>query len=44
MSQNEIDEVDCDWENVDSIKLFIKEREDKLKTFIKNQFQLNENT
>ncbi len=42
MSQNEIDEVDCDWENVDSIKLFIKEREKKLKTFIKNQFQLND--
>ncbi len=41
MSQNEIDETKCDWGNVDSIKIFIKDRENKLKTFIKDHFQLN---
>lgn len=41
MSQNEIDSVDCDWENVNSIKLFINGREERLKTFVKTQFQLN---
>ncbi len=44
MSQNEIDETECDWSNVDSIKVFIRNRESKLKMFIKDQFQLNENT
>ena len=40
MSQNEIDETICDWENINSIKQFIKQREKKLKSFIKKQFQL----
>ena len=44
MSQNEIDEIECDWENVDSIKTFIKVREEKLKLFIKNNFKLSVNT
>lgn len=44
MSQNEIDEIDCNWGNVDSIKTFIKEREEKLKLFIKNNFKLSVNT
>ena len=44
MSQNEIDNIECDWSNVDSIKVFIKNREKKLKTFIKDQLQLNEST
>ena len=41
MSQNEIDETICDWENIDSIKQFIKQREKKLKSFIREQFQLS---
>ncbi len=44
MSQNEIDEAECDWGNVDSIKIFIKNREKRLKTFIKCQFRLDKNT
>ncbi|GMR18255.1 MAG: DUF262 domain-containing protein [Gammaproteobacteria bacterium] len=44
MSQNEIDEIECDWENVDSVKTFIREREEKLRLFIKNLILLNENT
>ena len=37
MSQNEIDEMECNWENADSIKSFIKKRENELKLFIKDQ-------
>jgi hypothetical protein len=40
MSQNEIDGADCDWEDVESIKSFIKARKEKLQTFIKDYFQL----
>jgi len=44
MSQNEIDETKCDWEDLNSIKTFIKNRENKLKTFIKDEFQLTKST
>jgi len=44
MSQNEIDGTTCDWEDLDSIKAFIKNRENKLKAFIKNDFQLIKST
>ena len=41
MSQNEIDQDNCDWKDIESIKIFIRNREEKLKTFIKNHFLSN---
>lgn len=40
MSQNEIDNVPCDWGNVESIKSYIKQRELMLKDFVLTHFQL----
>lgn len=40
MSQNEITTIKCDWKKVESIKGFIDEREDKLKSFIAAEFGL----
>ena len=41
MSQNEIDEVTCDWTDVSSIKEYILCREMRLKDFILTHFQIN---
>jgi len=41
MSQNEIDEIRCDWENIKSIMDFIRTREKTLKMFIKDDFLSN---
>ncbi len=38
MSQNEIDNTKHDWEDVESIKIFIKNREEVLKKFITDKF------
>lgn len=40
MSQNEIDNVPCDWGNVESIKNYIKKREQMLKSFVLRHFHL----
>jgi uncharacterized protein with ParB-like and HNH nuclease domain len=40
MSQNEIDEVACDWTDVSSIKEFILRREIRFKDFILTHFQI----
>jgi hypothetical protein len=40
MSQNEIDEVACEWTDVSSIKEFILRREIRLKDFILTHFQI----
>ncbi|MGB0938529.1 MAG: DUF262 domain-containing protein [Colwellia sp.] len=41
MSQNEIDGVPCDWGNVESIKSYIKHREEMMKDFVLTHFQLS---
>jgi hypothetical protein len=41
MSQNEIDESDCDWSDIETIKYFIKERETKLHIFIRDHFKIS---
>jgi len=41
MSQNEIDGVPCDWGNVESIKSYIKQREEMMKDFVLTHFQLS---
>jgi hypothetical protein len=43
MSQNEIDETHCDWEDLKSIKNFIEKREERLKQFIRNQVLIYDN-
>lgn len=40
MSQNEIDESNCDWRDCESIKEFIKHREINLHSFIRSYFQI----
>ncbi|MDR0211277.1 MAG: DUF262 domain-containing HNH endonuclease family protein [Pseudomonas putida] len=40
MSQNELNELACDWDDLEAIKDFIRAREDKLKTFITARFGL----
>lgn len=40
MSQNEIDSSKCNWEDLNDIKEFISNREEKLKAFIINEFNL----
>ena len=41
MSQNEIDDTKCNWKDLDDIKKFIENREQKLKCFIKKEFELS---
>jgi len=41
MSQNEIDSMGCDWEDLNDIKAFIKDREYKIKMFMKDQFEID---
>lgn len=40
MSQNELDNLNCNWRDLASIKNYINKRELKLKTFINKQFGL----
>lgn len=39
MSQNEIDEVYCDWKKVNDISIFIDERKERLCNFITEKFE-----
>jgi hypothetical protein len=41
LSQNSIDEADCDWNNLEAIKLFIKQRKIMLKAFIIESFDID---
>ena len=38
MSQNEIEDFSCDWENINSVKQFIEDREIIMKKFILDEF------
>ncbi|WP_240357229.1 hypothetical protein [Pseudomonas hygromyciniae] len=40
MSQNEINEVGCDWNDLESIKRFIRHREEKLKKEVSAEFKI----
>lgn len=40
MSQNELDNINCNWQDLISVKLYINNREVILKNFIKEQFGL----
>lgn len=40
MSQNELDNINCNWQDLISVKLYINNREAILKNFIKEQFGL----
>jgi len=40
MSQNELDEITCNWQDSQSIKQFINQREIKLKEFIRKEFEI----
>ena len=40
MSQNELDNINCNWQDLVSVKLYINNREAILKNFIKEQFGL----
>lgn len=40
MSQNQIDEQPCDWHDIEQIKNFIQQRDNKLKDFIKKMFSI----
>jgi len=41
MSQNELDGINCNWQDLASVKEYINSRELTLKEFIKRQFCLN---
>ena len=40
MSQNLIDEANCDWSNIEDVKSFIKKREVILKEYIYRTFEI----